>query len=78
MSMCGSMALVRLPARLQQGSGTSAEAKAIQDALFAQQVEVPVKALGGVLYVRVSCAVYNELQDYRKLEEAVAALRGEP
>lgn len=73
MSMCGSMALVRLPARLQ-GTGSSAEAKAIQDALFAQHIEVPVKAVAGELYVRVSCAVYNQLHDYHRLEEGVAQL----
>jgi selenocysteine lyase/cysteine desulfurase len=34
-------------------------------------IECPVKCIQGVLYVRVSAQIYNELEDYRKLGMAV-------
>lgn len=71
--MCGSMALVELPHRLQ-GAATSAAAKTLQDALFARNIEVPVKAVAGKLYVRVSCAAYNTASDFEHLAEGVAGL----
>ncbi len=58
------MALVALPDSLQQPGVTS---KGVQDALYAHHVEVPVKTVRGRLYVRISCAVYNVLEDYEAL-----------
>jgi selenocysteine lyase/cysteine desulfurase len=56
--------------RRYRGLATSAHAKNAQDALFALGVECPVKCVQGVLYVRVSCAVYNVLGDYERLAKA--------
>jgi selenocysteine lyase/cysteine desulfurase len=71
------MALVMLPLALQRFSkegrsskqhvATSDDAKRIQDYLFDQRVEVPIKCIRGVLYVRISCHVYNELSEYERL-----------
>ncbi len=80
---------------------TAAHGKAVQDALYAARVEVPVKVLAGPdapapcsdgscagpaaaaagadmrCYVRVSAYVYNSLDDFQRLADAVLALRWE-
>lgn len=46
-----------------------------QDRLhFEHRVEVPVKCVGGVLYVRISAHVYNTRPDYERLAAAALAL----
>jgi len=67
---------------------TPAHSKAVQDALhFCFRVECPVKTLraragDSRAYVRVSAGVYNTLDDFQRLADAVLALRwgedGEP
>ena len=72
------MALVRLP---ELGAVPGHEdgpvtGKLVQDALhFAHNVECPVKTLQGNLYVRISAAAYNTLEDYVHLANAVGAMR---
>jgi isopenicillin-N epimerase len=63
------MALIRLPDSLQSSSidMTSDDAKAIQDFLYDKYIEVPIKCIHGVLYVRISCHVYNSLSEYDRL-----------
>jgi isopenicillin-N epimerase len=69
----GCMALVRIPV-----DGSAATSKAVQDTLhFEHKVECPVKTVNGRLYVRVSAAVYNEIEDYQKLATAVTAIAAE-
>jgi isopenicillin-N epimerase len=68
------MALVRLPSSMQQKGGaasTSEDAKRIQDFLFDQFIEVPIKCIEGVLYVRISSHVYNELDEYSRLAKVI-------
>lgn len=43
---------------------TSTHCKAVQDWLFSLGIECPVKLLGGRLWVRLSCHVYNREDDY--------------
>lgn len=38
------------------------------------QLQVPVKAIQGKLYVRVSAHIYNEPREYQRLAEAVLKL----
>lgn len=68
------MALVRLPEGLSgqasQERKTSDDAKVIQDYLFSQRIEVPIKCVNGILYVRISCFVYNEDWEYERLGHA--------
>lgn len=59
------MALVRLPSLINVG--TSNDAKLVQDFLFHHSIEVPIKSVLGKLYVRLSCHVYNELHEYKRL-----------
>jgi isopenicillin-N epimerase len=40
----------------------------------AHAIEAPVVAIGGGLWVRLSAQVYNEIGDYARLAEALAAL----
>ena len=56
------------------GPATSADAKGWQDALFARRVECPVKCIQGCLYVRISCHIYNTVDDYTRLGDAVLAI----
>ncbi|XP_062896835.1 uncharacterized protein LOC134342520 isoform X2 [Mobula hypostoma] len=71
--MFGSMACVRLPERLLKGDYANYEqAETIQNILYSQfNIEVPIKALGGKLYVRISVHIYNDLKQYQKLADAV-------
>ncbi|KAL3905479.1 MAG: hypothetical protein SGILL_009662 [Bacillariaceae sp.] len=61
------MMLLKLPESVQSSSATSDDAKAIQDFLHDHFVEVPIKCVRGILYVRLSCHVYNELHEYERL-----------
>jgi isopenicillin-N epimerase len=68
----GSMATIRLPLP----GATQPEALAVHDRLIDDYgVEVPVTALGGALWCRISAQIYNEPDDYRRLIAAVQALR---
>jgi isopenicillin-N epimerase len=75
------MALVRVPDSAvwpsgRGGAATSSHAKELQDALHDRfKVECPVKCLGGYLFVRISVAPYNWMDDYRRLGEAVSSIR---
>ncbi|CEL98111.1 unnamed protein product [Vitrella brassicaformis CCMP3155] len=52
-----------------------ADAESVQNYLYwAEGIEVPAKSLQGCLYVRISVHVYNCLDDYRRLADAVAKL----
>ena len=67
------------PAAPPRRTATSTHGKAVQDALhFHYRIEVPAKTLGAALYLRVSAAVYNTLDDYRRLADAVASFAWAP
>jgi selenocysteine lyase/cysteine desulfurase len=65
------MALVALPF---PGGKTSADAFRIQNQLYEMKIEVPVKCINGKLYVRVSCHVYNQLEEFECLARAILNL----
>ena len=78
MPMHSPMAVVRLPDNIsgnpKTGNSairTSADAKQMQDFLYQNGVECPVKCIGGVLYVRISCHIYNTMEEYERLGRAV-------
>lgn len=79
-SMLSNMALVALPTRLQRQldglrwASTSANAKSFQDWLhFEKAIECPVKCISGRLYVRITSHIYNTIDDYVKLVDAIAS-----
>lgn len=68
----GTMASLRLPLG---GAATPEAARALQEWLWQQhRIEVPVMALGGALWLRISAAPYNHLREYEVLSAAVSAL----
>jgi hypothetical protein len=72
MGMHSPMALVRLPPTLCGSSlnpKTSTDAKRIQDYLYDNKIEVPIKCINGILYVRLSCHIYNELREYDRMAQ---------
>ena len=74
-SVLSPMTLVRLPAAFSKFN-TSSDAKRIQDYLFQEHIEVPVKCIDGKLYVRISCHVYNRQQDFETLGLAIQQYPG--
>jgi isopenicillin-N epimerase len=38
------------------------------------RIDVPVNALAGGLWVRISAQIYNDMDDYRRLARAITAL----
>jgi len=70
------MTLVPLPDRVAGGIDTTKEcsdsqAFALQNALYELGIEVPVKCIGGRLYLRLSCHVHNDEDDYAHLAAAI-------
>ena len=47
------------------------DAKRIQDYLYDQRVEVPIKCITGKLYVRISNHVYNGFEDMERLGQVL-------
>lgn len=79
--LMGPMALVEVPPLPMFGTGSNApeaftyeHAEALQNALFSRRIEVPVKALSGRLYVRISAHIYNYIDEYEVLQDAVLEL----
>lgn len=68
------MALVGLPERFGS-KNTSSDAKKVQDFLYSQNIEVPIKCINGRLFVRISCHVYNRTSDFENLALAIQHLR---
>lgn len=68
-SMVGSMIVARLP----DAAGTTQEqADKLRDVLlFDHQIEVPLVALAGGIWARVSAQIYNDLGDVERLAQAV-------
>lgn len=88
MSCYSHMACVALPtSSLPPGSFTSNESqtkfhatsthsKMIQDILHYQyKIECPVKTLNNRCYLRISAAIYNSIEDYKKLSEVVLQIK---
>lgn len=78
--LLGPMALVELPTLPMLGGAQDAQgcayehAEAVQNALFARRIEVPIKALSGRLYARISSHIYNYPEEYEVLRDAVLDL----
>jgi len=77
-SLLSPMALVRLPRKLcgsLDDPKTSNDAKLVQDFLFDRRIEVPIKCINGQLYVRVSCHMYNTLDNFNRLGEVLTTMQ---
>jgi isopenicillin-N epimerase len=72
-AVAGAMATIRLPV----DDVSAAHALTIRQRLMAAGADAPVHALDGSIWLRISAFAYNELDDYRRLADTVAAvLRG--
>ena len=71
------MALVQLPLDISGANKSSNErmnstdAKRVQDFLYSQNIEVPVKCVRGLLYARVSCHLYNTAEEFECLANSI-------
>lgn len=66
------MILVKLPSTLSfRHHHDSSNAKAVQDYLFSKNIEAPIKCINGELYVRLSCHIYNDSNDFLMLAKAI-------
>eukprot|EP00241_Pyramimonas_parkeae_P015782 CAMPEP_0114311158 /NCGR_PEP_ID=MMETSP0059-20121206/19663_1 /TAXON_ID=36894 /ORGANISM="Pyramimonas parkeae, Strain CCMP726" /LENGTH=496 /DNA_ID=CAMNT_0001435289 /DNA_START=134 /DNA_END=1624 /DNA_ORIENTATION=- len=77
LSMCANMALVEVPKMpwLHISSATSDSACTLQNMLYERRIECPVKCIDGTLYVRISVHIYNDLDDYKVLGDAIMDLK---
>ena len=66
-AMAGSMGVVRLP-----GEATAERSAALRARLLAAGTDAPTHVIDGALWVRVSAAAYNEIEDFERLGEIVA------
>ena len=72
-AMSGSMIALELPEDL---GSTTAEADSLRDALlFEDRIEVPIEAWRGRFWTRLSVQVYNDLDDFQRLADAVDSRR---
>ena len=67
------MMVVKLPFPTAGQQYDSTDAKAVQDYLFSKKIEAPIKCINGELYVRVSCHIYNNSDDFVMLANAIAS-----
>ena len=67
----GAMSLVQLPVR---GPVNTERALALRQAMLAAGSDVPVYAHDDAIWLRLSAAAYNELDDYRKLADIAQAV----
>jgi hypothetical protein len=65
------MRLVRL------STGTDATARELRSRLIEAGTDVPIHAIGGTLWLRLSAFAYNELEDYARLADIVARVSRE-
>ncbi len=68
-AMTGSMAAIALPG---DWPATEESALRLHNALFSNhRIEIPIKAMGGRLWVRISAQIYNTEADYFRLRDAI-------
>lgn len=77
--MIRSMAIIPLPPRLKgintQEGCNDTQAFPIQECLHREhRVELPVKHFAGRLYFRLSCHIYNTLEDFEKLNRTIRSI----
>ena len=76
LSMHSPMALVKLPHAINKSARTSNDGKQVQDFLYENRVECPIKCINGVLYVRISCHIYNTPEEYERLGRVMLEFPG--
>jgi isopenicillin-N epimerase len=67
--MAGCMAVVRLPIT---GAATADKSAELRARLLAAGTDAPTHVLAGAIWLRISAAAYNEIEDYERLGDIVA------
>jgi len=74
LEMLGNMATIRLPEKFQQVAEWKVGQK-IWDTLWYQyKIEVPLNMIKNKFYLRISCNIYNNKEDYLKLISVLAEI----
>ncbi len=68
-AMAGSMGVVRLPLA---GPATAEISAELRSRLLAAGTDAPTHVLAGSVWLRISAAAYNDIEDYERLAEIVA------
>ncbi|HTI84816.1 MAG TPA: aminotransferase class V-fold PLP-dependent enzyme [Acetobacteraceae bacterium] len=68
-ALAGCMGMVRLPI---PGAATAEQSQALRERLLAAGTDAPTHLHSDALWLRISAAAYNELEDYERLGEIVA------
>ena len=68
------MATLRLPRSIHDQFGDRPFLELIQHLFDEYRVEVPVVEINEEWFVRISAQVYNDIEDYHRLGDAIAAL----
>jgi isopenicillin-N epimerase len=69
--MGGSMAVVRLPL---SGPATAERSAQLRTRLLDAGTDVPTHILGGAIWIRISAAAYNDIDDYQRLGDLVSGV----
>ena len=72
-SFVGSMAMIALP--FQRPVAPEAALSIRAELLADYKVQVPVNALRGRFWVRISAQIYNEIEDYQRLGDAIDKMK---
>ena len=77
LEMHATMCCVSLPSCMYDGKNVVFDhAEIVQNKLFNDHsIEVPIKCIDSKLFVRISCHLYNELEEYEKLAEAILIMK---
>ena len=70
-AMAGSMGVVRLPLT---GEATAEHSAELRARLLAAGTDAPTHVLADAIWMRISAAAYNEIEDYQRLGELVAGV----
>ena len=68
-ALAGSMGMVRLPI---SGVATAQQSQALRERLLAAGTDAPTHVHADAIWLRISAAAYNEIEDYERLGEIVA------
>lgn len=70
-ALAGSMGVVRLP---MLGDATTGRAMDLRARLLAAGTDAPTHVLAGAIWLRISAAAYNEMEDFQRLGDIVAGV----
>jgi isopenicillin-N epimerase len=70
-ALAGSMGVVRLPLT---GDATTERSQELRERLLAAGTDAPTHVMAGAIWLRLSAAAYNDIEDYERLAEITARI----